>query len=69
MNLTFSKKNDFKKILTKSKPGLFRLAKELYIEDISDDYTKVVNKPKSKEIDKEYMEEMFGNIELENVSN
>ena len=36
MNLTFSKKDDFKKILTKSKPGLIRLAKELYIEDISD---------------------------------
>ena len=38
MNLTFSKKDDFKKILTKSKPGLIRLAKELYIEDISDDF-------------------------------
>ena len=38
MNLTLSKKDDFKKILTKSKPGLIRLAKELYIEDISDDF-------------------------------
>ena len=35
MNLTFQKDdlNEFK-----SKPGLIRLAKELYIEDISDDF-------------------------------
>ena len=38
MNLTLSKKDDFKKILTESKPGLIKLAKELYIEDISDDF-------------------------------
>ena len=41
----------------------------LNIEDISEDYTKVVNKPDSKGMNKEYMEEMFGSIELENVSN
>ena len=35
MNLTLFKKDDFKKILTESKPGLIKLPKELYIEDIS----------------------------------
>jgi len=37
----------------------------LNIEDISDDYTKVINKP--KEIDKDVMEGMFGQIEIDNT--
>ena len=37
----------------------------LNIEDISEDYTKVINKP--REMDKGVMEEMFGQIEIDNT--
>ena len=38
MNLSQSKKDEYKKIYTKAKPNLFKLAKELYIDDISDNF-------------------------------
>jgi D-glycerate 3-kinase len=38
MNLPPPKKDEYKKIYTKVKPNLLKLAKELYIEDISDNF-------------------------------
>ena len=33
-----SKKDEYKKIYTKARPNLLKLAKELYIDDISDNF-------------------------------
>ena len=38
MNLSQSKKDDYRKIYIKAKPNLLKLAKELYIDDISDNF-------------------------------
>ena len=38
MNLSQSKKDEYKKIYTKAKPNLLKLARELYIDDISDNF-------------------------------
>ena len=38
MNPSQSKKDEYKKIYTKAKPNLLKLAKELYIDDISDNF-------------------------------
>ena len=65
MNLTLSKKDDFKKILTESKPGLIKLAKELYIEDISDDfYFNQDNFLKAEELANTLIKEYSNNIFL-----
>ena len=38
MNPSQSKKDEYKKIYTKAKPNLLKLARELYIDDISDNF-------------------------------
>ena len=38
MNLSQSKKDDYKKIYIEAKPNLLKLAKKLYIDDISDNF-------------------------------
>ena len=50
MNPSQSKKDEYKKIYTKSKPILLKLAKELYIDDISDNFFLEIGENRDDEI-------------------